>query len=116
MTTSPMIACAPPWANVWRHSVINKRCISAPLAWFMGRRCRAGTALAEVDSVLATTEVQQLLDEEGVALAALPEAAVDLTAAGTSGEGDGVYGYPGGAGGYLEFVFRCGQSLRLGSG
>ena len=69
--------------------------------------------------MLATTEVQQLLDEEGLALASLPEAAFDLTAAGTSGEehpGDGVYGYPGGAGGYLEFVFRCGQSSGSDSG
>ena len=64
--------------------------------------------------MLATTEVQQLLDEEGLALASLPEAAADLTAAGTAGEdqqGDGMYGYPGGAGGYLEFVFRCSHRL-----
>ena len=59
--------------------------------------------------MLATTEVQQLLEEEGLALASLPQAAADLTAAGTRSDeqlGDGVYGYPGGAGGYLEFVFR----------
>ena len=69
----------------------------------------AGTALAEVDSVLATTEVQQLLDEEGLSLALLPDADREVTAAGTSAEEqDGVvYGYPGGAGGYLEFIFRC---------
>ncbi len=79
----------------------------------------AGTSLAEVDSVLATTEVQQLLDEEGLSLALLPEADRDVSAAGVAADDrrDGsVHGYPGGAGGYLEFIYRCWQSWSLGSG
>ena len=62
--------------------------------------------------MLATTEVQQLLDEEGLSLASLPETDHGATAAGMTAEEQedgGVYGYPGGAGGYLEFIFRCGQ-------
>ena len=73
-------------------------------------RSWAGTTLAEVDSVLATTEVQQLLDEEGLSLALLPESGRDMTAAGMPADDEqdsGVYGYPGGAGGYLEFIYRC---------
>ena len=70
----------------------------------------AGTSLAEVDSVLATTEVQQLLDEEGLSLALLPEADREVAAAGLAADEEpdgGVHGYPGGAGGYLEFIYRC---------
>ena len=59
--------------------------------------------------MLATTEVQQLLDEEGLSLAQLPDVDREVTAAGVPAEqqDDSVYGYPGGAGGYLEFIFRC---------
>ena len=61
--------------------------------------------------MLATTEVQQLLDEEGLSLALLPESDREVTAAGVAAEEQdgGVYRYPGGAGGYLEFIYRCRQ-------
>jgi len=67
--------------------------------------------------VLATTEVQQLLDEEGLSLALLPDSVREVSAAGLAAddERDGsVHGYPGGAGGYLEFIYRCWQGWSLG--
>ena len=59
-----------------------------------------------MDSVLSTLEVQQMLDEAACALAGLPEAPTDSLVPGGPPEGGAVAGYPGGAGGYLEFVFR----------
>lgn len=78
--------------------------------------------------MLTTTEVAQLLDSYGARLEELPEtatcpllpplqdrgsaAAECKTAAGTTNSScrseseDVLYGYPGGAGGYLEHVFR----------
>ena len=65
----------------------------------------AGGGAAEVDSVLTTGEVAQLLADSGASLAALPEAPLQpLLGAAADGR---LYGYPGGSGGYLEHVFRC---------
>lgn len=68
----------------------------------------AGSEVAEVDSVLTTVEVAELLQQEGADLAALPEAPLPGATLALDPDGDGrLRGYPGGAGGYLEHVFRC---------
>ena len=63
--------------------------------------------------MLSTLEVQQLLDEAGLQLPALPEEPTDSLAPGGAPREGPFVTYPGGAGGYLEFVFRratgCGQ-------
>ena len=72
----------------------------------LGLCCMAGTSVAEVDSVLSTLEVQQLLGEEACQLASLPDAPTDSLMPGAPPEEGDIFGYPGGAGGSLEFVFR----------
>ncbi len=83
-------------------------CSCRPAMW---SRClqepcfpHAGGGVAEVDSVLTTGEVAQLLADSGASLAALPEEPLQpLLGAAADGR---LYGYPGGSGGYLEHVFR----------
>lgn len=87
-----------------------------------------GGVVAEVDSVLTTAEVAQLIDSQGTRLQDLAEASAhpllpllpagpSAVPGGPSGDNSGatgddggvnlvLYGYPGGAGGYLEHVFR----------
>jgi len=59
-------------------------------------RC-AGTSSAEVDSVLTSGEVQQLLEAHGRALSDLPAARLDSLVPGTQQDGR-LYGLPGGSG------------------
>ena len=74
-----------------------------PSDW--GLRCAAVGAVPEVDSVLTTGEVAQMLSDSGAALPSLPEATLQpLLGAASDGR---LYGYPGGAGGYLDHIFRC---------
>lgn len=56
--------------------------------------------------MLSTLEVQQMLDEQGWQLAALQELPTDSWQPGGEPQAGPPVGYPGGAGGYLEFVFR----------
>lgn len=65
-----------------------------------------GTTCSEVDSVLSTLEVQQMLDEEDCHLSSLPDALTDSLLPDALPVEGGVFGYPGGAGGCLEFVYR----------
>lgn len=65
-----------------------------------------GTSISEVDSVLSTLEVQQMLEEEACQLSSLPDAPTDSLLPDALPEDGDVFGYPGGAGGCLEFVFR----------
>ena len=54
--------------------------------------------------MLTTVEVAELLQQEGVQLSEVPEA--PLPALAGIPQDTTSYGYPGGAGGYLEHVFR----------
>lgn len=90
-----------------------------------------GSAAPETDACLTTAEVQQLLDERSVSLAALPDyqppntaasatpvasvgsAVASLLDAGAAPPGR-VFGSPGGSGGYMEFVFRHAASVLFG--
>ncbi|KAK9826721.1 hypothetical protein WJX81_001163 [Elliptochloris bilobata] len=87
------------------HHVAIMPCYDKKLEASRGDFNLPGTAVPEVDVVLTTGEVQRLLEERGVSLAALPEVQLDDLASGAPERGR-VYGYPGGAGGYLEYVFR----------
>lgn len=57
-----------------------------------------------MDSVLTTVEVAELLQQESVQLSEVPEA--PLPALAGIPQDSTSYGYPGGAGGYFEHVFR----------
>lgn len=104
-----MLRCMPiphgsPGGDSWRGKASQCTCYST-----LRDPCSsvgAGTSIGEVDSVLSTLEVQQMLDEQGCLLAALPEAPTDSLLPGGEPQAGPVLGYPGGAGGYLEFVFR----------
>lgn len=62
--------------------------------------------MPEVDAVLTTSEVQHLLEERGVRLAAFPEAPLDGLAEGVPGDGR-LFGYPGGAGAIGTCMNEC---------
>ena len=68
------------------------------------------TGTPEVDCVLTTVEVHQLLQDQGVDFASLPESPADVLLPGEDNEG-GQWGLPGGAGGYLEFAMRYVQRV-----
>lgn len=59
--------------------------------------------------MLTTGEVAQLLEDSGAVMSSLPEAPPHpLLGVPTDGR---LYGYPGGAGGYLDHVFRSSAAL-----
>ena len=68
--------------------------------------------MGEVDSVLSTLEVQKLLEEAGLQLPALLDAPTESLAPGGAPREGPFVSYPGGAGGYLEFVFRRATGYR----
>lgn len=57
----------------------------------------AGTSVPEVDSVLTSGEVQQLLEAHGRALGEIPSAPLDSVVPGLPNDGQ-LYGLPGGSG------------------
>lgn len=63
------------------------------------------TGVPEVDCVLTTVEVHQLLQDQGVDFASLPESPADVLLPGEDNEG-GQWGFPGGAGGFMEYAMR----------
>ncbi|DBA92266.1 TPA: hypothetical protein ACH3X2_003700 [Trebouxia sp. C0005] len=67
--------------------------------------CIPGTSVPEVDSVLTTSEVQQLVEQQGVSFADLPCAPLD-SLLGPGCTDSRLYKVHGGSGGYLEFIFR----------
>ena len=74
----------------------------------------AGTDVPEVDSVLATSEVQKLLQERDVDLAQQPEAPFDALLSSVDASGQ-LYGIHGGAGKHLyelyaDVVDKCGTT------
>ncbi|KAK9788454.1 hypothetical protein WJX73_008871 [Symbiochloris irregularis] len=78
-----------------------------------------GEQVPETDCVLTTEEVLQLASQKGIDLALLPEDHLDNVL--HSAEEKRLYGWPGGSGGYLQFVMRVaaqelfGHSLPPGS-
>ncbi len=71
----------------------------------------AGSTVAEVDSVLTSGEVQQLLEAHGRALSELPSARLDSLVAGVEEDGQ-LYGLPGGSGAATHLVLSiCSCSL-----
>ncbi|KAL3144424.1 hypothetical protein ABBQ32_004170 [Trebouxia sp. C0010 RCD-2024] len=64
-----------------------------------------GTSIPEVDSVLTTSEVQQLVEQQAVSFPDLPCSPVD-SVLGPTAPAEQLHGVHGGSGGYLEFVFR----------
>lgn len=67
--------------------------------------CIPGTNVPEVDSVLTTSEVQQLIEQQGLSFADLPCAPLD-SLLGPGCTDDQLHNVHGGSGGYLEFIFR----------
>lgn len=63
-----------------------------------------------MDCVLTTVEVAELLQQEGADLTELPDSPLQPLLAGVAEDGR-LTGYPGGAGGYLEHVFRSSSSV-----
>ncbi|BDA43699.1 Cytosolic iron-sulfur assembly component 3 [Coccomyxa sp. Obi] len=72
-----------------------------------------GSTVAEVDSVLTSGEVQQLLEAHGRALSELPSAQLDSLVGGIEEDGQ-LYGLPGGSGGYLNYIFRTAAAQLFG--
>ncbi|CAK0781927.1 hypothetical protein CVIRNUC_005508 [Coccomyxa viridis] len=64
-----------------------------------------GTKIPEVDSVLTSGEVQQLLQSHGRPLPAIAQAPLDTLVPGVQDD-PRLYGIPGGSGGYLQYIFR----------
>ena len=60
--------------------------------------------------MLTTVEVGELLQQEGVALGQIRDAPLQPLLTGLTEDGH-LSGYPGGAGGYLEHVFRCSGAI-----
>lgn len=56
--------------------------------------------------MLTTVEVHQLLQDQGVDFASLPESLADVLLPNEDNE-SGQWGLPGGAGGFLEYSLRC---------
>ena len=78
-----------------------------------------GGTVAEVDSVLTTGELAQLLDDHGRSLLQLQDSPLQQLLPSAAGavtdDGAGsLLGYPGGSGGYLEHVFRFVASYPAG--
>jgi len=74
---------------------------------------QAGPRVTEVDSVLTSGEILDLLESRGVDFAALEEAPLDLMMSSVDEAGH-VYGVRGGAGGYLETIFRHAARVLFG--
>ncbi|GAQ90605.1 ferredoxin hydrogenase [Klebsormidium nitens] len=74
---------------------------------------QAGPRVTEVDSVLTSGEILDLLESRGVDFAALEEAPLDLMLSSVDEAGH-VYGVRGGAGGYLETNFRHAARVLFG--
>lgn len=72
-----------------------------------------GTQVPEVDSCLTTGELHQLMEQQNVQLAALPDASSDglLT---SIADGGRMFDLGGGSGGYMEFVFRTAAQRLFG--
>lgn len=78
-----------------------------------GRPADPSSRLAEVDCVLTSSEIFDLLQARGVDFAALPEAPVDRLLSNVDEEGH-LYGARGGSGGYAECVFRHAAAVLFG--
>ncbi|KAJ4838743.1 Cytosolic Fe-S cluster assembly factor nar1 [Turnera subulata] len=78
-----------------------------------GRTSESGFRIPEVDSVLTTGEILDLIKLKGVSFEALEESPLDRMLTNVNDEGH-LYGVPGSSGGYAETVFRYAAKILFG--